>query len=115
MDGRAVKKYVRISPRKARIVADLVRGKRVDQAQEILGLTAKKASPILSKTIASATANARVASEEEVTREDSGYFVKEIMIDEGPTMKRIRPRAQGRAFRIFKRTSHIRVTVSPVL
>ncbi len=114
MDGRAVSKYVRISARKARIVADLVRGKRVDQAQEILNLTAKKASPILSKTIASATANARVAGAEEVQREDSGFYVKEIMIDEGPTMKRIRPRAQGRAYRILKRTSHIRVTVSPV-
>ena len=114
MDGRAVSKYVRVSPRKARLVADLVRGKRVDQAQEILGLTAKKASPILSKAIASATANARVASDEDVVREDSGYVVSEIRIDEGPTMKRIRPRAQGRAYRIFKRTSHIQVTVSPV-
>ncbi len=114
MDGRAVSKYVRISARKARVVADLVRGKRVDQALEILSLTAKKASPILSKTIASATANARVASDEDVKREDAGYFVKEIKIDEGPTMKRIRPRAQGRAYRIFKRSSHIQVTVSPV-
>ena len=114
MDGRAVSKFVRISPRKARVVADLVRGKRVDQAQEILGLTAKKASPILSKTIASATANARVAGEEDVRREDSGFYVSEVMIEEGPTMKRIRPRAQGRAYRILKRTSHIRVTVSPV-
>jgi ribosomal protein L22 len=71
MDGRAVTKFVRLSPRKARIVADLVRGKRVDQALEILGLTAKKASPILSKTIASATANARiVALVEDAPEED---------------------------------------------
>lgn len=114
MDGRAVSKYVRISARKARIVADLVRGKPVDQALQILGLTAKKASPILSKTIASATANARVASDEDVRRKNSGYYVKEIKIDEGPTMKRIRPRAQGRAYRILKRSSHIQVTVSPL-
>lgn len=114
MDGRAVTKFVRISPRKARIVADLVRGKRVDQALEILGLTAKKASPILSKTIASATANARVIGAEDVKRDDSGFVVKEIKVDEGPTMKRIRPRAQGRAYRILKRTSHIQVTVSPI-
>ncbi len=114
MDGRAVTKFVRISPRKARIVADLVRGKRVDQALEILGLTAKKASPILGKTIASAVANAKNVGEGNVSNEDSGYFVKEIRVDEGPTMKRIRPRAQGRAYRILKRTSHIQVTVSPV-
>ena len=114
MDGRAVSKYVRISARKARIVADLVRGKPVDQALQILGLTAKKASPILSKTIASAAANARDVSEEDVKRTDSGYYVKEIKVDEGPTMKRIRPRAQGRAYRIFKRSSHIQVTVSPI-
>ncbi|MBU0742105.1 50S ribosomal protein L22 [bacterium] len=114
MDGRAVSKFVMISPRKARLVADLVRGKRVDLAQEILGLTAKKASPILSKTIASATANARIVSEEDVRRDDSGFFVKEIKIEEGPIMKRIQPRAQGRAYRILKRTSHIRVTISPV-
>jgi large subunit ribosomal protein L22 len=114
MNGRAVTKFIRVSPRKARIVADLVRGKRVDQAIEALALTPKKVSPILSKTIMSALANARqVAPPEESRIEDSGYIVKEIRIDEGPTMKRIRPRAQGRAFRILKRTSHIAVTVSP--
>lgn len=115
MNGRAVTRYIRISPRKARIVADLVRGKRVDQALETLALTPKKASPILRKTIMSAVANAHGnADPEEARLEDSGYFVSEIRIDEGPTMKRIRPRAQGRAFRILKRMSHIQVTVSPV-
>jgi large subunit ribosomal protein L22 len=114
MDGRAVSRYVRISARKARVVADLVRGKRVDQAIQILGLTAKKASPILSKTIQSATANARVIGEYEHKVADADFFVKEVRVDEGPTMKRIRPRAQGRAYRILKRTSHIQVTVAPV-
>ncbi len=114
MDGRAVVKFIRISPRKTRIVADLVRGKRVDQALETLALTPKKASPILSKTIQSAVANARQGAEtEEVRLGDEAYVVSEIRVDEGPTMKRIRPRAQGRAFRILKRTSHIQVTVSP--
>ena len=74
----------------------------------------KKASPILGKTIASAVANARIAGAEDIRREDSGFYVKEIRVDEGPTMKRIRPRAQGRAYQILKRTSHIQVTVSPV-
>jgi large subunit ribosomal protein L22 len=95
-------------------VADLVRGKRVDQAIEILGLTAKKASPILRKVILSATANARVIGASEHRIDDSGFFVKEVRVDEGPTMKRIQPRAQGRAYRILKRSSHIQVTVAPV-
>ncbi len=114
MNGRAVTRFIRISPRKARIVADLVRGKRVDLAIQTLALTPKKASPILTKTIMSALANARQAAPAEEARlADSGYIVHEIRIDEGPIMKRIRPRAQGRAFRILKRTSHIEVTVSP--
>lgn len=114
MDGRAVNRFVRISARKARIVADLVRGKRVDQALMILRLTPKKASPLLTKAILSATANARVAGGAEARVENSGFIISEVRIDEGPTMKRIRPRAQGRAYRILKRTSHIQVTVSSV-
>jgi len=113
MDGRAKSRFVRVSPRKARIVADLVRGKRVDQAMAILDMTPKKASPILGKTIASAAANVRSRAEEIQPRDDQLY-VKEIRVDAGPTMKRIRPRAQGRAYRILKRTSHIEVTVAPV-
>ncbi len=113
MDGRAKSRFVRVSPRKARIVADLVRGKRVDQALAILGMTPRKASPILGKTIASAAANVR-AQAEEVAPQDDQLYVKEIRVDAGPTMKRIRPRAQGRAYRILKRTSHIEVTVAPV-
>ena len=111
MEARAVSRYVRISARKARLVADLVRGKSVDEAIGILALTPKKASPLLRKAILSAAANARYESEGDRKIKDSKIFVKEILIDEGPTLKRIRPRAQGRAYRINKRTSHIKVTV----
>ncbi|MFH1844821.1 MAG: 50S ribosomal protein L22 [bacterium] len=115
MEARAVSRYIRISPRKTRQVADLVRGKSVEQALSILALTPKKASPILKKAILSAVANARFMNEGDVELDDGSLFIKEIKIDEGPTMKRIRPRAQGRAFRILKRMSHIQVTVSPDL
>ncbi len=114
MDGRAVSRFVRISPSKTRLVADLVRGKSVDQALNILALTPRKASPILRKAIMSAVANARTSGEEEVRRRDSEFVVSEVRVDAGPTMKRIRPRAQGRAYRILKRTSHIQVKVSSV-
>ena len=114
MDGRATTKYIRVSARKARQVADLVRGKKVRDAINILGLTPKKASPILQKTIQSAVANAKMAAGENVALTDADFVIKEVRIDEGPTMKRIRPRAQGRAFRINKRTSHFQVIVAPV-
>jgi len=111
MQATAVSRFIRVSPRKARLVADLVRGKSVQDALGILAVTQKKASPILKKAILSAAANAQVVNEDaaDVTRE--ALVISEIRIDEGPTLKRIRPRAQGRAFRINKRTSHIKVTV----
>jgi len=114
MDSRASSRFVRVSSQKARSVADLVRGKRVDQALAILGLTPRKASPILRKIIASAAANARHNAEGAVQPQDEQLYIKEIRVDVGPTMKRIRPRAQGRAYRILKRTSHIEVTVAPL-
>ncbi len=112
MEARAISRYIRISPRKARLVANLVRGKSVEEALAILALTPKKASPILRKTILSAAANVRHNSDEAIEAEDAALFVKDIWIDEGPSLKRIRPRAQGRAFRIIKRTSHFKVIVS---
>ncbi|MCP4572928.1 MAG: 50S ribosomal protein L22 [bacterium] len=113
MEARAVSKHNRISPRKARIVADLIRGKSVAEALGILALTPKKASPILRKAVLSAAANARhTVEEDELIAPDEAIFITEIRIDEGPTLKRIRPRAQGRAFRINKRTSHIKITVA---
>ncbi len=111
MEARAIARYVHISPRKARLVADLVRGKSVDQALGILALTYKKASPILRKTILSAAANVR-SQGEGGKLEDAQLLVKDVRIDNGPMQKRIRPRAQGRAYRILKRTSHIKVTVA---
>ena len=111
MEARSVSRFIRLSPRKARVVADLIRGKSVDEALGILALTPKKASPILRKTVLSASANAKSLNESDRAMTDSDIFIKEIRIDEGPTLKRIRPRAQGRAYRINKRTSHISVTV----
>jgi len=111
MEARAVSRYVRISPRKARIVADLVRGKSVEDALSILALTPKKASPILRKAILSAAANVRHNSDEAIDADNAALIVKDVRIDEGPTLKRIRPRAQGRAYRVNKRMSHFRVTV----
>jgi large subunit ribosomal protein L22 len=100
-----------LSPRKARLVADLVRGKGVEEAVHILTLTPKKAAPLIQKTILAAVANARQA-DEMTGIADEDFVVQEIRVDEGPTHKRIRPRAQGRAYRVRKRTSHISVTVS---
>ena len=111
MEALATSKHIRISARKARQVANLIRGKSVDEAVGILALTPKKASPILKKVVLSAAANVKFKNDGEMAMDNSSIIVKEIRIDEGPTMKRIRPRAQGRAFRILKRTSHIKVVV----
>jgi large subunit ribosomal protein L22 len=111
MEALATSKHIRISARKARQVANLIRGKSVDEAVSILALTPKKASPIIKKIVLSAAANVKFKNDGEVAMDNNSIVVKEIRIDEGPTMKRIRPRAQGRAFRILKRTSHIKVVV----
>ncbi len=111
MEALATSKHIRISPRKARLVANLIRGKSVDEALGILALTPKKASPILKKIMLSAAANVKFKNDGAVAMDNDTIIVKEIRIDEGATMKRIRPRAQGRAFRILKRTSHIKVVV----
>ena len=105
MEARAVGKYIRISPQKARIVADVVRGMNVDQAITTLKFMPKKSAGILRKVVESAVAN---AAQDEQLDVDS-LFIKKIFIDGGPSLKRIRPRAMGRATRIIKRTSHITV------
>lgn len=107
MEARAVGKYIRISPQKARLVADVVRGMGVDQAITTLRFMPKKGAVILRKVIESAVAN---ATQEDQTDVDNLY-VKKIMIDGGPSLKRIRPRAMGRATGIIKRTSHITVVL----
>jgi large subunit ribosomal protein L22 len=105
--AQAVARYVGISASKARRVIDLVRGKSVEQALDILRWAPQQASEPVAKVIASAAANAQ--NNERL--DPSTLVVAAIYADEGPTAKRIRPRAQGRAYRIRKRTSHITVIV----
>lgn len=109
MEVRATAKYVRVSPRKARIVVDLVRGKSVEQAREILAFTNRGVAETVEKTLNSAVANA----EHNNNLNPNALVVKRAFVDEGPTLKRIRPRAKGSASRINKRTSHITIVVAP--
>lgn len=102
---RAVAKYVRIAPRKARLVADEIRGKSYPQAVADLQFTNKRAAQIVGGVVNSAAANAE--NNNDLDPED--LFVREIRVDEGPTIKRFRARAMGRATMIRKRTSHITV------
>ena len=107
MEGKAVLTYARISNRKAAIVLDLIRNKPVDEAMAILKHTPKAASELVIKLLASAIANA----ENNFNLNRDKLYVAETFANQGPTLKRVRPRAQGRAFRIRKRTSHITVIV----
>ena len=107
MEARASTRYVRVGARKARLVADLIRGRGVGDALNVLDYTPKKAARILAKTLRSAVANAENTSNVDVDE----LVVKKAWVDEGPTQKRSLPRAQGRATRIFKRTSHLNVVV----
>lgn len=106
-EGRAILTYARISPTKVRIVANLIKGKDIKEAMGILTHTPKSASPILSKLLKSAVANA----ENNNNLDTDKLYVAEAIADQGPSMKRIQPRAQGRANRILKRTSHITLVV----
>lgn len=108
--SRAVLKNVRITPRKARLVVDLVRGKKVQYALDLLKLTNKKAAPMIYKMIESAVANAKNKSTVDVDR----LIVSEGFVDGGTTMKRWLPRAQGRATPIQKRTSHITIKLKEI-
>jgi large subunit ribosomal protein L22 len=108
MQAKAIAKYVRIAPRKARLVIDLIRGKEVGEAVAILRHTAKSASPIIEKVLNSAIANA----EHNFSLDVNKLKISEAYVNPGPTLKRFRPRAMGRASRIHKRTSHITVIVS---
>lgn len=108
MEAKAHLGYVRIAPRKARLVLDLIRGKKVGDAISILRHTPRGASPVIEKLLNSAVANA----EHNYNLDPSKLVVTQAYANEGPTMKRFQPRAQGRAFSIFKRTSHITLAVS---
>ncbi len=107
MQTQAVLKFVRLSPKKARFVADLVRGKKVDEAVNILKFSPQRAARIMKKVLDSAIANAENNQGADVDE----LKVQKITVDEGPRMKRISPRAKGRADRIVKRTSHITISV----
>ncbi|MFE7064765.1 50S ribosomal protein L22 [Sutcliffiella sp. NPDC057660] len=108
MQAKAVARTVRIAPRKARLVMDLIRGKQVGEAIAILTLTPKAASPVIEKVLKSAIANA----EHNFEMDANTLIVTEAYVNEGPTLKRFRPRAMGRASQINKRTSHITIVVS---
>ncbi len=108
MEARAKARFVRVTPRKARRVVDLIRGMPADQAQATLRFAPQSASDPVGKVLASAIANAGQGS-----HLDAGSLVvSKAWVDEGPTLKRFRPRAQGRGYRINKKTSHITVIVS---
>jgi large subunit ribosomal protein L22 len=103
MEVRARLRFVRVAPRKAQLVADLIRGKGSEEALNILNFTKKAAAKILIKVLKSALANATQKKTIDVDR----LYIKKVTIDQGPTMKRFQPRALGRATMIRKRTSHI--------
>ena len=107
MEAKAFLKYCRISPRKVKIVLDLIRGESLEKAQAILKYTPKAACEPLLKLVNSAAANA----ENNFGMDRGALYVAECFATPGPTLKRIRPRAQGRAFRVLKRTSHITVVL----
>jgi len=108
MQAMAKLKYARISAQKARLVADQIRGLHVEKALNTLAFSTKKGAPLIKKVLESAIANAEHNEGADIDE----LKVAAVMVDEGPTMKRIRPRAKGRAARILKRTSHITLTVA---
>ncbi len=108
MESTALLRHARVSPRKVRLVADLVRGKDVNEAVELLKFTRKRSAPILSRLILSAVSNAK---EKMSSLDEDRLFIKSVLVDGGPTLRRWIPRAHGRATRVRKRTSHIRVVL----
>jgi len=108
MEARAIAKYLRISPRKVRLNADLIRGKKVEDAINLLSHTPKAGAKVVSKVVQSALANARQDKSIDVDT----LFVKTIYVNQGPTLKRFRPKPMGRAGRIRKRTCHVTVVLS---
>jgi large subunit ribosomal protein L22 len=105
MEVKAVTRYIRIAPRKVRIVTELVKGKSAEEALTILKFLPKKAARLVSKTLQSAVANA----EQNPNVDVDTLYIKRIYVDGGPSLKRWRARAMGRATRILKRTSHITI------
>lgn len=110
-EARAVQRYLRRSPRKVRLVADLVRGKNVTDALGILKFVKKGSGPEVEKVVRSAAANIRDKFQDE-RLDNEDLYIKEIFVDEGATLKRIQPAPQGRAHQIRKRSCHITVVVA---
>ena len=108
MEAKAVAKYVRIAPRKVRIVMNLIRGKNVADAFAILKFTPKVGADVIEKVLKSAVANAENNFDMNVDK----LYISSAYVDQGPTLKRIHPRSRGQAFSIFKRTSHVTVVVA---
>jgi large subunit ribosomal protein L22 len=108
MEARAIAKYLRISPRKTRLCADLIRGKRAEEAVNILGHTPKAGARMISKVVQSALANARQDKSIDVDT----LYVKTVFVNQGPTLKRWQPKPMGRAGRVRKRTCHVTVVLS---
>lgn len=104
-------KYLRIAPRKVRLVADLIRGKRIEEAQNILNFKVKKAALPLLKLLRSAMANAK----NNFQLDESNLYIAKILVDEGPKYKRWRARARGRADEIQKKTSHVTVVLDEIV
>ncbi len=107
MEIKAIAKYIRVSPRKTRLVANAVKGRKVGEALSYLKFTPKRPARIIIKVLRSAIANA----EQNPNVDVDTLFIKEILVDQGPTLKRFRPRAMGRATGILKRTSHVKVVL----
>lgn len=108
MEVNATAKYIRIAPRKLRIVMNLIRGKKVSEAFAILKFTPKVGSEVVEKVLRSAVANAEHNNEMNV----DNLYVSTCFVDQGPTLKRIHPRSRGQAFKILKHSSHVTVCVS---
>ena len=111
MEATAKLRYLRITPRKVRAVADLIRGKNVNQALSQLAYVEKRAAEPVAKLLRSAVANAEQAAKNQQFDADQ-LTVKSLMVDQGPSLRRYMPRAMGRAFKILKKTSHIALVIS---
>lgn len=108
MEARAIAKFIRVSPRKARMVVDLIRGKKLEEALAILRYTPNKATEAVTKVVKSAAANA----EHNYEMDKDELIISQVYVDQGPTLKRFMPRAMGRADVMRRKTSHITVVVS---
>jgi len=113
MEAVARVRHIRVTPMKARRVVNLIRGKQASEAMAILKFAPQQASDPIFKLVQSAVANAKViADKQNLSIDEDDLFVSRAFVDEGTTLKRFQPRAQGRAFQILKRTSHITIVVA---